>query len=183
MLLRSPPLMIVGLVGACSMGAAQRSRDCATVERSSRRAGSGWREAVPLAEKALAIYEKVLGPEHPTRSKILARASVLYVSARHRSRSASARSFANYEKALGPGNTRGLVSGRAFLLTRDREPQGYGAIQATYCSRHRQRAQRARCVESYLVLVPMAELERHKRRSHLNVTSFHSNELLSLPPI
>src|SRR5436190_1454768 len=60
--------------------------------------------AIPLAERALAIYEKALGPDHPDVATALANLALSYQSKRDYARAEPLlqRALAIHEKALGP---------------------------------------------------------------------------------
>ena len=151
-------------------------------------AAGRYREAIPLAEKAVATYERVLGPEHADTVMALARLAVLYVSAGafEQAEKVLRHSFAIFQKTLGPGDARGLLSGRALLRPDDREPAGYGLYSyLLFESPPKDQAERARylkALEAYLVVLqPMAELERHKPRSQLNITLIPVKRAVELP--
>lgn len=140
-------------------------------------AAERYREAIPLARRLLAIREKALGPEHPDTAMTAGRLAVLYLSAGafEQAEWLLRRSFAIFRKALGPGETRGLLSGRAFLLPDGQEPEGYGLYSYLLFEAppkdQTERARYLKALEAYLRVFPlMTELERHKRRSELNIT-------------
>ena len=95
-------------------------------------------------------------------------------------------SFAIFQKTLGPGDRRGLLSGRAFLVPDEREPQGYGLYSyllfETPPKDEVERGRYLKALEAYLrILPPMEELERHKRRSQLNITLIPAKRAVELP--
>jgi tetratricopeptide (TPR) repeat protein len=170
-----------------------QEKDLATAQQLSAQAeqlemAARYREAIPLAEKALAIYEKVLGPGHPDTVMTRGTLAVLYVSAGafEQAEALLRQSFAIFQKRLGPGDPRGLLSGRAFLVPDEREPQGYGLYSyllfETPPKNDVERGRYLSTLEAYLrILPPMEELERHKRRSQLNITLIPTKRSIELP--
>ena len=153
-------------------------------------------EAVPLAEKALALYEGSLGPEHPETITARGLLAVLHLS------SADAvtadviahvdelllRNFTIHQKSPtgDPGATRGLLTGRAFLLPGQGVPQGYGLYSFLLFDApargQQERALHLKALEAYLLVLPaMTELEQHRRQSELNVTLVPLKTDLKLP--
>jgi tetratricopeptide (TPR) repeat protein len=134
-------------------------------------------QAEPLFVRALAIYERSLGVEHLDTAAVRGRVADCYVAAGLlvRAEALLRQGFAIQQKLLEPPATRGLLSGRAFLLRDHQAPDGYGLYSfLLFDGPPRNEAERARylkALEAYLlVLQPMTELERHRRRSQLNVT-------------
>ena len=100
--------------GACRVWA--QHNDLATARRLSVQveeleAAGRYREAIPLAEKAVATYEGVLGPEHQETATVRGRLAVLYVSsgAFEKAEAALRHSFATFQKTLGPTDTQGAA--------------------------------------------------------------------------
>jgi len=134
-------------------------------------------EAIPLAEKAVAIFEKVFGPEHPETDASRGRLAVLYISigAFDKAEALLQQSIAISKTRRALDGNRGLLSGRAFLSSNESEPDGYGLYSyLLFEAPPKDQAERARylkALEAYLlILQPVTELERHKRRSQLNIT-------------
>jgi hypothetical protein len=78
------------------------------------------------------------------------------------------------------------LTGRAFLLANNVEPPGYGLYSyllfATPPKDDIERKRYLKALESYLlVLQPMEELERHRRRSTLNITLVPVKTIPELP--
>jgi hypothetical protein len=143
-------------------------------------------EAIPYAEKAVAIYEKILGPAHPETDASRGRLAVLYVStgAFDKAEALLRQSFAISEETL--SGSRGLGSGRAFLVSTSSEPEGYGLYSyLLFDAPPRDEIERARylkTLEAYLlILQPITELERFKLRSELNITLIPVKRELRLP--
>ena len=137
--------------------------------------------AIPLAEQAAAIYERTLGAESLVTDAARGRLAVLYVLAGE---------FEQAEALLRrvlPEHLRGLLSGRGFLTpagTQRHEPAGYGLYSyLLFNAPPRDQAERARylkAVEAHILLLPpMAELERHRHLSQLNLTLIPVRELPS----
>jgi hypothetical protein len=140
-------------------------------------AAEDYATAIPLADRMVAIYEKTLGPEHSDTDAARGKLAVLYILA---GKPEDPGPFEKAEAILRQswaifGPTRGLVSGRAFLVPEDPEPQGYGLYSyLLFAAPPRDDAERARytkALEAYIrLLYVMWELERHKAPSELNVT-------------
>ena len=80
----------------------------------------------------------------------------------------------------------GRLSARAFLLANNAEPNGYGlysyVLFATPPQDDRQHERYLKAIESYLlVLQPIEEMERHRRRSELNIMLLPVKRNIALP--
>src|SRR5215468_6953907 len=86
-----------------------------------------------------------------------------------------------------PGPDRSCrLSARAFLLTNHDEPNGYGLYSyllfATPPKDDQEHERHLKAIESYLlVLQPIEEMERHRRRSELNITLLPVKRNIDLP--
>jgi hypothetical protein len=149
-----------------------QDNDLATAQRLTRQIeelqeANNYPAAIPLAEQAVAIYERILGAENVETDAARGRLAVLYVSAGE---------FEQAEVFLGRLFQEGVnrsINGRSLLLSD--EPTGYGLYSyLLFKAPPRDQSERARYLQALeahiLLLRPMAELERHRRRSQLNVT-------------
>jgi hypothetical protein len=135
-------------------------------------------EAIPLAENQLAIFEKALGAADRETAAARGRAAELYVRVGlfARAEALLRRGFAIHQESIAPASTRGLLTGRAFWLPNQREPeQNYGLYSVLlFAAPPKDQLERSRflkALEAYLLLLqPMAQLERHRPRSQLNIT-------------
>jgi Tetratricopeptide repeat len=176
-------LLAVIAVSLFGRDARAQDNDLATAQRITRQieqleAADDYLAAILLAEQALAIYERVLGAESLDTDAARGRLAVLYVLAGEFERAEA------FLRRVPRGDRRGLLSGRGFLVPGDHEPTGYGLYSyLLFNAPPRDQAERARylkALEAHLLLLPpMAELERHKRLSQLNLTLVPVRQLSS----
>jgi hypothetical protein len=187
------------LLEACAAAAQTRDPDTAresTGQIEQLEESGRFRDAIPLAERALTIDEKFLGTDHPETIALRGRLAVLYLSSADpvtadvvaKVEALLQRNFTILQKQFGPrgGETRGLLTGRAFLLPGQSEPQGYGLYSYLLFDapprNQEERALHLKALEAYVLLLPlMSELERHKRQSQLNVTFVPVTNEVAMP--
>jgi tetratricopeptide (TPR) repeat protein len=135
---------------------------------------AAYSKAEPLLKRALSIREQALGIEHPDTATSTDDLGWLYKLSGDDTQ--AERLFARATSIRkGLGETRGTtLSTRAFLLSGSDEPEGYAAysymLLRTPPRDDAARQRYLRAVEAYLlVLRSSEELERHRRRSELNI--------------
>lgn len=144
-----------------------------------------YKEAIPIAQRELAISEKALGPKHQDTATALNNLGEIYraTGAYAKAKPFNHRAFEIREKALGPkhqdkGTTRGenLISAKRFLLPGDVEVPGYGLYSYVLFSAPpkdaEERARYLKTIEAYLlVLQDVDDYLRHNVRPRsLNAT-------------
>src|SRR5262249_26426783 len=87
----------------------------------------------------------------------------------------------------GPIISRGLDKGRAFLLPGNDAPDGYGLYSYllfdTPPKNEQERERFLKAIESYfLILQPLQEMERYRRRSEINIVLLPLKQSVDLPP-
>jgi len=157
-------------------------------------AAGRYAEAIPLAEKALAIFVTVLGTDHPDTIAARGVLALLQLSSADpvtrdvvaRVEALLGQNDAIFAKSREAAARRGLLTGRAFLLPDQKEPLDYGLYSLLlFDAPPKDLAERAlhlKALEAYLlVLPPMTELERHRLRSQLNITLVPVTREITLP--
>src|SRR5262245_57401663 len=186
-------IMIVALLVSTIVWA--QEKELATAQRLSTQAeqlekSERYREAIPLAERALAIYENALGPTDWNSGQLRFRLVELYLSAGafEQAEALLRQSFARFQKTLGPEDRSGLHGGSAFLLPNQAglPPQGYGLytylLLRTAPKDEAERGRYLRALEAYLrILQPMEELEKYQRSSRLNRMLIPAERAIELP--
>ena len=157
-------------------------------------AAGRYAEAIPLAEKALAIFVTVLGTDHPDTTAARGVLALLLLSSADpvttevvaKVEALFGQNDAILQRSRGPAAWRGLLTGRAFLLPDQKGPLDYGLHSLLlFDAPPKDAAERAlhlKTLEAYLlVLPPMTELERHRLRSQLNITLVPVTREITLP--
>jgi hypothetical protein len=157
-------------------------------------AAERYNEAIPLAETVLTIYETQLPADHPDTISPRGRLAVLYLSAANefsndvvtKVEALLRRNVTIAERTRTSEDRRGLLTGRALLLPNQDPPGDYGLRSfLLFDGPARDQAERTRhlkALEAYvLVLPPMNEFERHRRRSQLNITLLPVTKNVPLP--
>jgi hypothetical protein len=165
-----------------------------TVQIDQLEAAERYHEAIPLAETVLTIYETQLPADHPDTISPRGRLAALYLSAANelsddvvtKVEALLRRNVAIAERTRTPEDRRGLLTGRALLSPNQNLPDDYGLRSfLLFDAPPRDGIERARhlkALEAYLVVLPpMNEFERHRRRSQLNITLLPVTKNVQVP--